>query len=77
MASGLVPIVVNRGGLAEILTDTHSGYLWDTTDDLISKTQLLIGSNSTLQKMSLTAVETSQNFSKETFDNSFTAILNS
>ena len=77
MASGSVPIVVNKGGLAEILTDSHSGYLWDTKEDLISKTQLLIGSNSTLQKMSLAAVEMSQHFSKESFDNSFTAIINS
>lgn len=69
MASGLVPVVVNRGGLPEIITDSKTGYLWENIDELISKTRLLIDSPATLAQMSQSAITHSSTFSKSVFSN--------
>lgn len=76
MAAGAVPIVVNKGGLNEIVTDSVSGYLWNTIEDLVAKTQLLIGSAGTLSQISQKSVEVAHKYSKESFDNNFSRILN-
>lgn len=76
MAAGAVPLVVNRGGLSEIVTDSQSGYLWDTSEDLVAKTQLLIGSSATLTQISQKSIEVASKFSKESFDSNFSRILN-
>jgi glycosyltransferase involved in cell wall biosynthesis len=67
MASGLVPVVVNKGGLGEIIQDHECGLLWDTDKDLLSYTQNLIDSPDLLKSMSNSAVTRSKQFSKESF----------
>jgi glycosyltransferase involved in cell wall biosynthesis len=42
MAAGSIPVVVNAGGLSEIVTSGVDGYLWNTPDELIGYTQKLI-----------------------------------
>lgn len=76
MSAGAVPIVINKGGLNEIVTDSLSGFLWNTIEDLVAKTQLLIGSPETLSQISQKSIEVSTKFSKEAFDTNFSQILN-
>ncbi|HWS49339.1 MAG TPA: glycosyltransferase family 4 protein [Candidatus Methanoperedens sp.] len=68
MDSGLVPIVVAKGGLSEIVTEDKNGFLWNTTDELIAKTQILFATPKDLKDKAHQAHLTSQNFSKEIFE---------
>lgn len=76
MAAGAVPLVVNRGGLPEIITQNQDGFLWDTIDQLISKTRLLIASPKLLSEMSGNAILTSSKFSKLKFQEKFENLIN-
>ncbi|MDO8609099.1 MAG: glycosyltransferase, partial [bacterium] len=75
MASGLVPILVNKGGLPEIVKDGVDGYLWDDPSQLLAKTQLLIATPSDISSMSQQAIKTSQQFSKSIFKDKITNLL--
>lgn len=68
MASGLVPVVVAKGGIPEIISDGKDGYLWETISELVSKTKSLINSPQDLDKMSKMALEKCQKFSKDNFE---------
>lgn len=68
MASGLVPIVINKGGIPEIINDNHNGYLWNSLEELIIKTKKLIDSEELQQSMSTEALRFCQKFSKENFE---------
>lgn len=76
MAAGAVPLVPHRGGLPEIVTSDHDGFLWDTIDQLVAKTQLLVGSPQLLTELSQHAVTTSAKFSKSAFETKFSHLLN-
>lgn len=76
MASGLVPLVVAKGGLPEIIDDGKNGYLWNTIDDLVAKTNLLIDSGQLLKEVSQAAVIKSREFSKEKFSQNFLPQIN-
>lgn len=75
MDSGLVPLVVARGGLTEIVTESVNGFTWQTIDELVAKTQLLIATPSDLDKLSKTAHSSSQVFSKENFESKFLDLI--
>ncbi len=68
MASGVVPIVISKGGIPEIVDNGVNGYLWQTTDDLISKTKNLIDNPDTLKLMSQQSILNCQQFSKSNFE---------
>jgi len=67
MSSGLVPMVVNRGGLPEIIDDQKTGFLWETIGDLIEKTTKLINSNSLFDQITSKSIPASQVFSQKVF----------
>jgi glycosyltransferase involved in cell wall biosynthesis len=67
MAAGCVPIVINKGGLSEIVTHKVNGLLWETRSDLIKATLQLIKSQNLWQKLSSQAIKDSQKFSKKVF----------
>jgi glycosyltransferase involved in cell wall biosynthesis len=75
MASGCVPIIGDKGGFKEIITDGHDGYLWDEEEDLIKKTIRLIRNSETMNRISKSAVQTSKKFSKIKFYESFENII--
>jgi len=77
MASGLVPILVNQGGLPEIITDGLDGYLWDEPSDLLAKTQLIINTPTEFSKMQQQAIKSSKKFSKSVFTAKMLEIINS
>ncbi len=76
MASGCVPILINRGGLGEIIDNEHEGFLWNETKELVAKTELLMSSPSLLSSMSKQSILRSANFSKEKFKNELKLLLN-
>jgi glycosyltransferase involved in cell wall biosynthesis len=67
MAAGCVPVVVNAGGIPEIISHQQNGLLWDTKDQLIKLTLQLIKSENLRKKLSTQAVKDSQKFSKTVF----------
>ena len=75
MDSGLVPLVVAKGGLTEIVTESFNGYTWQTIEELVAKTQLLIATPTELEKLSKAAHDSSQVFSKENFESKFLDLI--
>ncbi len=67
MAAGAIPIVINKGGLTEIVEDGKSGYLWDSTDQLKDQTLEVIKNDYLRQKMMEEGQRKARDFSKETF----------
>lgn len=76
MSSGLVPVIINKGGLPETIQNNFNGFLWDSLDELAAKTQLLINSSEMTEEMSKKSVELSQKFSKENFEKQFLSLIN-
>lgn len=75
MASGLVPVVVNKGGIPEIIENGINGYLWDELDELINKTQILISSPELITNMSEESIKSTSRFSKENFQVQFIRLV--
>ena len=67
MASGCVPIVINKGGQKEIIENGVNGFLWEKEEELIGKTKLLLKDNALREKMAKKAKERSKIFSKDRF----------
>jgi len=68
MACGAVPVVVNKGGLPEIVQHGINGFLCETEEDFLKYTRKIIDS-SRLQKIFSNAAQTrAQEFSRERFD---------
>ena len=77
MASGLVPLVVNKGGLPEIVNHESNGFHWSNTKELILQTEDLILRPEKLKTMAITAKADSQQFSKDAFAKKLLNIVNS
>lgn len=75
MSSGLVPVVVNKGGIPEIIDNGINGYLWDEIDELINKTQILISSPELILNMSQQSISSVDKFSKENFQTQFIRLI--
>jgi glycosyltransferase involved in cell wall biosynthesis len=67
MGAGAVPVVINAGGQKEIVENNRSGYLWNTLEELISKTNNLIEDERKWKMMSARAVERSKIFCGDRF----------
>ncbi len=64
MISGCVPVVVNRGGLKEIVDHGKNGFVYDTEDQLINYTFKLIKDKDLRVKMAKQAVLKAKQFNK-------------
>jgi len=67
MASGCVPVVINKGGQKEIVQNNINGFLWETVDDLMNLSAKLIKGDKLINNISQEAVKKSRDFSKEKF----------
>ncbi len=67
MGSGAVPVVFNAGGQKEIVFDGKNGLVWNTLEELHTKTKELIHNKVRLEKMSQAARIRAKYFSKERF----------
>jgi len=65
--AGAVPVVVNAGGLKEIVNDKKDGYLWSSPAELFKITLELINDSGLLKKTSENAIKESQKYSEEKF----------
>jgi glycosyltransferase involved in cell wall biosynthesis len=75
MSAGVIPVVFAGGGQLEIIQDGYNGYLWQTPDELISRTQTLIEDNKTNQNIIDHALETAKTFKQERFIHEFRQYL--
>lgn len=75
MAAGCVPVVIDKGGQAEIVEHGISGFLWNTLDELRAYTDLLIGDDRLAVEMGKAARIRAQQFSRERFVSEFRAAL--
>ena len=71
MAAGCVPVVIKKGGQAEIVEHGVSGFLWETLDELRNYTARLINDDELRARMSEAARERAQLFSREAFVKNF------
>ena len=67
MNMGAVPVVFNGGGQKEIVKNGRSGYLWQTEEDLIEKTEFLMTHESDRKMLAKQAFEDSLRFDKRRF----------
>lgn len=67
MGAGAVPVVINAGGQKEIVENGKNGFLWNTLEELQSKTLELISSKALMEKLSLKSKERAKDFSKDKF----------
>ncbi len=74
MAAGCVPVVINKGGQPETVTE-GCGFLWDSLEELESKTLLLMGNEESAKKMSEKAVRRAKDFDKEHFKRAIRKIV--
>ena len=75
MASGLVPVVINKGGIPEIVDNGVNGFLWKNIDELIEKTKKLIDDEDLTNRMSQQSLINCRQFSKDNFEKKFLGII--
>ncbi|MBL7078336.1 glycosyltransferase [Candidatus Shapirobacteria bacterium] len=76
MAAGCVPLVINKGGLKEIVR-RGEGERWEGVKELVKKTEQLIKGNSLYVQYQKAAILRAQEFSKEKFCRRFVGALGS
>ncbi|MBK7455219.1 MAG: glycosyltransferase [Anaerolineales bacterium] len=62
---GAVPVVFNGGGQPEIINHARNGFLWNTTDELMDYTEVLMKNNDLLNDLSKAAQSSMEIFSEE------------
>lgn len=67
MSAGCVPVVINKGGLKEIVENKVSGYLWDNKEELLSLTHQLVCDRRMFSEVQKNAILKSKQFSKQLF----------
>jgi L-malate glycosyltransferase len=71
MAAGCVPVVINRGGLQELVQHGVNGFLWNDLHELKNLTMLLIRDDRLRNQMSAAARLRGREFSRERFQKDF------
>lgn len=75
MSAGCIPIVINKGGQKEIVTK-ECGFLWDTPEELIARTEETIQMTpEKIEEMRKACIERSRICSEERFINQIREIL--
>ena len=74
MSAGCVPVVINKGGQKEIVTE-DCGYRWDTPEELVERTEFLIRNPGEAERLRANSMARSRIFSKEVFCRKLSAIL--
>lgn len=75
MAAGLVPLIFSAGGPKEIINDGENGYLWKTTQGLLSKTKKVTSDKRLYFKLVRAAKASSRQYSYERFEKQFSELL--
>ncbi len=75
MSAGAIPVVYSGGGQPEIVKEGQNGFLWQTTVELLEKTQKVISNVTLAQDLRKRAIETSKQFSVLRFCEAFDKLL--
>ena len=67
MSYGVIPVVINKGGPKETVVDGEIGYCWNTEDECVAKTKLLIDDDELRRQMAVKAAERANEYSIEKF----------
>lgn len=67
MAAGCVPVVIGKGGLPEVVRHGHSGFLWNTLEELKRFTRWLVKDPELRQRMADAAIADSHRYNKSRF----------
>ena len=67
MAAGCVPVVIDRGGQSEIVTDGVDGFLWSTLDEMKRCTRRLIDDPALWARLSAAARVRARDFARSRF----------
>jgi glycosyltransferase involved in cell wall biosynthesis len=67
MAAGCVPVVINKGGQPEIVSNGKNGLLWNSEEELVQKTLKLIKNQKEWLRLSKAAQKRAQDFSLKRF----------
>lgn len=75
MASGCVPVVINLGGQKEIVDEGKNGMLWNSPEELESKSLRLIENQKLMDTLSASARKSVAKFSKDEFAKRIKALI--
>lgn len=67
MSAGVVPVVFNAGGQKEIVDNDSDGFLWNTLEELIGRTDSLIKDENKRKEMAEKSREKAKEFTEEKF----------
>ncbi len=67
MSYGVIPVVINKGGPKETVIDGEIGYCWNTEEECVTKTKLLIDDDELRREMAIKATERAKEYSIEKF----------
>ena len=76
-AAGAVPVVINKGGQKEIVTNYKDGLLWSTKTELFDSTLKLINDQNLFIKLSKNAIKNCKRFRQEKFIAEYEKIFSS
>lgn len=76
MASGVVPVVIKKGGQVEIVEEDKSGLFWENISQLKEETKELIRNEKKWEKLSEGAMERSKFFSLDRFKKEILGLIN-
>ena len=76
MSAGCVPVVVNKGGQKEIVSQGKSGYLWNTLDELLEQTAILVNNPDQRNTIRQHARARFQDFDRQHFSSKLISLFN-
>lgn len=75
MSSGVLPLLFNAGGHKEIVNEGENGYLWNSTEQLINKTEKIVTNTKLFKNLVSNAKRDAQKYSYEKFEQEFLSLL--
>ena len=75
MSAGCIPVVINKGGQKEIVDEGVNGYKWNSIDELIQKTKIVLENENIQKTFFVNAREKALNYSVDVFSECFKKIL--
>lgn len=74
MSAGCIPVVINKGGLAEIVT-SDCGFRWNTLEELVQFTEFVLAEPEKVESFSKASIEKSKEFSVQVYTESLAKLL--
>lgn len=75
MSAGCIPIVINKGGQKEIVDEGVNGYKWNSIDELIRKSKIVLEDETIQTSLFASAKKKALNYSAEVFSEQVKKIL--